>query len=90
MSIFYRLWTNTYNYLNFRELGMSESLFERLYREENSSVMNMNYRMNEVITALANEVTYNGELLIGSESVAKATIKLPNKQVCTEFVVPSF
>lgn len=63
---------------------MSESLFERLYKEENSSVMNLNYRMNETITALANKVTYNGELLIGSEVVAKATINLPHKQVCTK------
>lgn len=65
---------------------MSESIFERLYREENSSVMNINYRMNKEITALANEITYNGELLIGSDDVSKATIKIPNKQVFTIFV----
>lgn len=60
---------------------MSESLFQRLYREENSAVMNLNYRMNARITALANEITYNGELLIGSDDVAKATLKIPNKEV---------
>lgn len=61
---------------------MSESIFERLYKEENSSVMNINYRMNASLTALANVVTYNGELLIGSDEVAQATLKIPNKQVC--------
>lgn len=61
---------------------MCESLFERLYRKENSAVMNMNYRMNARITALANAMTYNGELLIGSDDVSKATMKLPSKQVC--------
>lgn len=60
---------------------MSESLFERLYKEECSSVMNLNYRMNERITALANEITYKGELLIGSKTVSQATIKIPNKEV---------
>lgn len=65
---------------------MSESLFERLYQEKNSAVMNLNYRMNARITALANELTYNGQLLIGSDEVSKATMKLPNKQVCSNLL----
>lgn len=65
----------------FSELGMSESLFERLYSKEAVIALNLNYRMNTTITALANHVTYGGKLLIGSSSVAEATLKLPKKDV---------
>ncbi|VEN40835.1 unnamed protein product [Callosobruchus maculatus] len=63
-----------------RSLGMSESLFERLYSKDACSVLNINYRMNKTITDLANAITYDGELKIGSEIVANATLKL-NKEV---------
>ncbi|XP_030756955.1 DNA replication ATP-dependent helicase/nuclease DNA2 [Sitophilus oryzae] len=63
---------------SFRELGMDESLFERLDSEESRISLNLNYRMNEPITALANALTYNGELLIATEEIAKASLNLPN------------
>ncbi|XP_056631661.1 DNA replication ATP-dependent helicase/nuclease DNA2 [Diorhabda sublineata] len=63
-----------------RNLGMSESLFERLYSETASAALNINYRMNSRITYFANRLTYKDELKIGSEEVARSTIKLPNKK----------
>ncbi|CAH1985188.1 unnamed protein product [Acanthoscelides obtectus] len=63
-----------------RSLGMSESLFERLYSKDACSVLNINYRMNKTITNLANEITYDGDLQIGNEMVANATLRL-KKQV---------
>lgn len=59
------------------ELGMNESLFERLNSEESRITLNLNYRMNEPITNLANALTYNGELLIGAERIATATLNIP-------------
>ncbi|KAJ8924803.1 hypothetical protein NQ315_000957 [Exocentrus adspersus] len=66
-----------------REMGMSESLFERLNSKDATTALNLNYRMNATITALANQFTYEGELLIGSETVASATLKLPKKEIIT-------
>lgn len=65
----------------FRAMGMSESLFDRLNKEEATIALNLNYRMNDPITNLANVLTYNGELLVANEVVAKATLKLPNYEV---------
>ncbi|KAJ8949315.1 hypothetical protein NQ318_006740 [Aromia moschata] len=62
------------------EMGMSESLFERLYTKEAATALNVNYRMNSPITALANLLTYNGQLSIGSESIANAVLNLHNKE----------
>ncbi|XP_028132105.2 DNA replication ATP-dependent helicase/nuclease DNA2 [Diabrotica virgifera virgifera] len=67
-----------------RELGMSESLFERLYATDAATSLNINYRMNKTITALANHLTYNGELQVGNSSIENATISFPNKQVLTD------
>ncbi|XP_048516625.1 DNA replication ATP-dependent helicase/nuclease DNA2 [Dendroctonus ponderosae] len=59
------------------ELGMRESLFERLDSPESCISLNLNYRMNEPITALANALTYGGELMIGAERIAKASVNIP-------------
>lgn len=59
------------------ELGMGESLFERLDSDESRISLNLNYRMNEPITALANALTYNGELEIGAEKIAKSSLSIP-------------
>ncbi|CAG9821751.1 unnamed protein product [Phaedon cochleariae] len=66
-----------------KEMGMSESLFERLYQENAVTSLNLNYRMNRRITEVANGLTYNGELLIGNEMVANATLKYTNKEIFT-------
>ncbi|CAG9854946.1 unnamed protein product [Phyllotreta striolata] len=58
-----------------KELGMAESLFERLYRPDAAIALNINYRMNRTITSFANCLTYNGELKVANEAIENATIK---------------
>lgn len=60
---------------------MEESLFERLSNKDNTITLTLNYRMNETITSIANKLTYNGDLLVGNEEVAKACLKIPNEKV---------
>lgn len=62
-------------------MGLSESLFQRLHKEDNTITLAYNYRMNEQITKLANGLTYSGELLIGNVEVKNATINIPNIDV---------
>ncbi|XP_072401459.1 DNA replication ATP-dependent helicase/nuclease DNA2 [Diabrotica undecimpunctata] len=64
-----------------KDLGMSESLFERLYVTDAATSLNINYRMNKTITSLANNLTYNGELQVGNNAIENATISFPNKQI---------
>lgn len=71
--------------LNFRELGLSESLFVRLDSEVSTVSLTQNYRMNQAITDLANGLTYGGRLECGSENVATATLKLKSSQVCKHY-----
>lgn len=59
---------------------MNESLFDRLNKEQATIALNLNYRMNKPITNLANILTYNGELLIANDNVAKANLNLPNAE----------
>ncbi|XP_016053872.1 PREDICTED: DNA replication ATP-dependent helicase/nuclease DNA2 isoform X1 [Miniopterus natalensis] len=62
-----------------RALGMSESLFKRLERNENAVVqLTVQYRMNSKIMSLSNKLTYEGKLECGSDKVANAVINLPN------------
>ncbi|XP_032697627.1 DNA replication ATP-dependent helicase/nuclease DNA2 isoform X3 [Lontra canadensis] len=62
-----------------RALGMSESLFKRLERNENAVVqLTVQYRMNSQIMSLSNKLTYEGKLECGSDKVANAVISLPN------------
>ncbi|KAJ9596833.1 hypothetical protein L9F63_012089, partial [Diploptera punctata] len=48
-----------------KELGMSESLFARLDSPDVTVCLNLQYRMNQAITDVANELTYNGQLKCG-------------------------
>ncbi|NP_001376551.1 solute carrier family 25 member 16 isoform X1 [Rattus norvegicus] len=70
-----------------RALGMSESLFKRLERNESAVVqLTIQYRMNRKIMSLSNKLTYEGKLECGSDRVANAVITLPNlKDVRLEF-----
>ncbi|XP_052902778.1 DNA replication ATP-dependent helicase/nuclease DNA2 [Anopheles moucheti] len=61
-----------------RSLGAAESLFHRLDQEGSYCILPKQYRMNRVLTKLANEFTYNGKLICGNDVVANATLKLPN------------
>lgn len=57
--------------------GMSESLFARLNSSTSTITLTLQYRMNKTITALANAVTYNGQLLCADDTVGYATLRLP-------------
>ncbi|KAM9232983.1 DNA replication ATP-dependent helicase/nuclease DNA2 [Leptosomus discolor] len=62
-----------------RDLGMSESLFKRLERNQNAVVqLTVQYRMNSKIMSLSNMLVYEGKLECGSEKVSNATVNLPN------------
>ncbi|KAF2883992.1 hypothetical protein ILUMI_22190 [Ignelater luminosus] len=60
--------------------GLSESLFERLDNPKTTVTLCYNYRMNKPITAMANALTYNGQLLIANDEVGNATLTLPLKE----------
>lgn len=60
----------------FRELGADESLFARLDLPDATAILSLQYRMNRVITKLANDLTYNGALKCANENIATATLKL--------------
>jgi DNA replication ATP-dependent helicase Dna2 len=55
--------------------GGDESLFERLDEPKSTMLLGLQYRMNRVITKLANGLTYSGDLQCGTEAVEKATMK---------------
>ena len=59
--------------------GMGVSLFSRLAEAHPQAVhkLNAQYRMNEPIMSLANELVYGGQLRCGAPSVAAATLDLP-------------
>lgn len=67
-----------------RLLGADESLFERLDSPESTMVLGLQYRMNRVITKLANALTYEGELKCANETVEKASMTVPNLQLLQE------
>ncbi|KAM5140441.1 DNA replication ATP-dependent helicase/nuclease DNA2 [Mantella aurantiaca] len=61
-----------------RELGMSESLFKRLERNQDAVVhLTVQYRMNSKIMSLSNKLVYEGRLECASERVSTATVQLP-------------
>ncbi|XP_068114325.1 DNA replication ATP-dependent helicase/nuclease DNA2 [Hyperolius riggenbachi] len=61
-----------------RELGMNESLFKRLEKNQEAVVqLTVQYRMNSKIMALSNKLVYEGRLECSSERVSTATAQLP-------------
>uniref|UniRef100_A0A182M9V9 DNA replication ATP-dependent helicase/nuclease n=1 Tax=Anopheles culicifacies TaxID=139723 RepID=A0A182M9V9_9DIPT len=66
--------------LQARSLGAAESLFHRLDQEGSYCILPTQYRMNRVLTQLANDFTYDGKLVCGNDVVANATLKLPDLQ----------
>jgi DNA replication ATP-dependent helicase Dna2 len=62
-------------------MGMSESLFARLDSSDATVCLDVQYRMNQAITNVANGLTYNGQLKCGNEQVASATLQLPARHV---------
>lgn len=67
-----------------RLLGADESLFERLDSPESTMVLGLQYRMNRVITKLANALTYEGQLKCGNDVVEKASMKVPKLELLQE------
>lgn len=61
-----------------RSFGADESLFERLDSTESTMVLGLQYRMNRVITKLANNLTYEGQLKCANDQVEKATVNIPS------------
>ena len=60
---------------------MSESLFARLDSPGATVCLDLQYRMNQAITDIANGLTYNGQLKCGSEQISLATLQLPSRDV---------
>uniref|UniRef100_A0A182PVN6 DNA replication ATP-dependent helicase/nuclease n=1 Tax=Anopheles epiroticus TaxID=199890 RepID=A0A182PVN6_9DIPT len=61
-----------------RSLGATESMFHRLDQEGSFYILPTQYRMNRVLTKLANNFTYNGKLICGNDVVENSTLSLPN------------
>ncbi|KFB48819.1 AGAP004685-PA-like protein [Anopheles sinensis] len=61
-----------------RSLGAAESLFHRLDQPGAFCILPTQYRMNSILTKLANDFTYDGNLVCGSDTVANATLNLPH------------
>lgn len=70
------------------KLGSNESLFHRLDTEA-TITLNSQYRMNKTISKLANEVTYNGIIECGTDSIKMGTLKIPrleNLKNCDKWI----
>lgn len=67
-----------------RVLGANESLFERLDSENSTFVLGLQYRMNQTVVKLANNLTYNGQLQCANDVVAKAKLEIPNMEKLKE------
>lgn len=62
-------------------LGAEETLFIRLDSIESTSILTLQYRMNKIITKLANNLTYNGNLICANENIMKAQLNLLNREI---------
>ena len=73
-----------------RELGMSMSLFERLSLQHPHAVSNLTdqYRMNQDINTLANELVYQGSLKCGSKAVAERKLNIDSQTLDTKLPLP--
>jgi DNA replication ATP-dependent helicase Dna2 len=63
-----------------RKGGLDESLFKRLCRAHPEAVVDLRsqYRMNEDIMLVANELVYSNKLLCGTPEVAARSLLLPD------------
>ncbi|XP_053616981.1 DNA replication ATP-dependent helicase/nuclease DNA2 isoform X2 [Plodia interpunctella] len=64
-----------------RRLGMEESLFHRLMREEATSTLQLQYRMNQALVDVANKVAYNSRLKCADEKIAQAKLNLDIQKI---------
>ncbi|XP_026474754.1 LOW QUALITY PROTEIN: DNA replication ATP-dependent helicase/nuclease DNA2-like [Ctenocephalides felis] len=70
-----------------KALGFDKSLFEQLgaSNPDNKVLLTIQYRMNSIITALANKFTYNGLLKCADEQVSSRTITINKSLARDEF-----
>ncbi|CAH2259565.1 jg24272 [Pararge aegeria aegeria] len=61
---------------NARRLGMEESLFHRLVRDDVTCTLRLQYRMNQALVELANKVAYNNNLKCADQKVAQAKLQI--------------
>ncbi|XP_071490385.1 DNA replication ATP-dependent helicase/nuclease DNA2-like [Diadema antillarum] len=63
-----------------RNLGMDESLFQRLVSAHNSCAVKLSFqfRMNAEIMSLSNHLVYDGAMRCGNETVSTATVGMPS------------
>ncbi|XP_059053680.1 DNA replication ATP-dependent helicase/nuclease DNA2 [Achroia grisella] len=59
-----------------RRLGMEESLFHRLMKEDVTSTLQLQYRMNQAIVNIANKVAYTDRLKCANVQVATANLTI--------------
>ncbi|KAM3964002.1 LOW QUALITY PROTEIN: DNA replication helicase/nuclease 2 [Aphomia sociella] len=64
-----------------RRLGMEESLFHRLMKEEVTSTLQLQYRMNQAIVNVANKVAYKDRLKCADERIAQANLGIDLQQI---------
>ncbi len=75
------------------QMGLAESLFSRLQKtgeQKAVALLNVQYRMNERIMALANKLVYKGQLECGSEQVAGRVICLAKENLGNVAAYPSW
>ena len=73
----------------YRQLGMDESLFQRLalHRPESTVQLSLQYRMNSAIMRISNALVYDGKLKCGNEAIANAILSLPNWSSLQQVVI---
>lgn len=59
-----------------RRLGMEESLFHRLMKEDVTTTLRLQYRMNQALVDIANKVAYNDTLKCANQKVADARLNI--------------
>ncbi|XP_004928891.1 DNA replication ATP-dependent helicase/nuclease DNA2 [Bombyx mori] len=67
-----------------RRLGMEESLFHRLMDEEATCTLHLQYRMNQAITDVANQVAYDSRLKCANGQVALATLSIDMQKLSSK------
>lgn len=58
---------------------MEESLFHRLMTEQATATLQLQYRMNEPLAALANRIAYDDQLKCANAAVADARLDIDEK-----------
>ncbi|XP_052242582.1 DNA replication ATP-dependent helicase/nuclease DNA2-like [Dreissena polymorpha] len=71
------------------ELGMDESLFLHLDRQQATFELHLQYRMNREMMKLSNSLVYEGRLQCGSEAVATQALTIPHPHMACQVIAGS-